>query len=324
VSWLDEQLSVAGLIRTGAVAQPRVRPWGTVLEAPTNWGTVWLKAPGPYTVFEVELYELLRRVTPVWVLPPLGVNVERGWLLLPDGGQILGECLDELDLVDVFVVILQQYGQFQRTLMPYVGDMLACGVADMRPAVMPERFDEAMAVANRYAAEHDSAGDRELLGHAAAMRGTFVHWCDRLAGATITASLDHNDLHPWNVFADEQVTARRANPVKFYDWGDSVVAHPFASMLLGLGFISQHLGVGPDDPAVVRPRDAYLEVFSDLATHAELVEELETACRVGKVARALTWDRALHEPHGEKLERFARAPFRWFTSLTADSWITVD
>lgn len=323
VSWLDGQLAAAGLIRTGPVTQPRLRPWGTVLEAPTNRGTVWLKAPGPNTVFEVQLYQLLRRVTPVWVVPPLGIDIERGWVLLPDGGQSLGECLDELDLVEVFMVVLQQYGQFQRTLMPYVGDLLACGVADMRPAVMPDRFDEALAVASRYAIDHGSDADRALLDRAAAMRGQFGQWCDRLAAATITASLDHNDLHPWNVFADEQVTSWRANPVKFYDWGDSVVAHPFSSMLLGLGFLSQHLGVGPDDPAVVRPRDAYLEVFSDLAGHAELVDELETACWVGKVARVLTWARAL-EDQREPVEDFARAPFRWFTSLATDTWIAVD
>lgn len=324
VSWLDDQLAAAGLVRTGEVTQPRLRPWGTVLQALTNRGTVWLKAPGQHTVFEVELYQLLRRVTPVWVLPPLGVDLDRGWVLLPDGGQILGDCLDDLDLVEVFEVILQQYGQFQRTLMPYVGDLLACGVTDMRPATMPVRFDQALAVATRYVAKHGDSTDRELLDRAAATRDRFVRWCDRLAGAIVTASLDHNDLHPWNVFADEQVTARRANPVKFYDWGDSVVAHPFSSMLLGLGFISQHLGVGPDDPAVVRPRDAYLEVFSDLATHAELVDELETACWIGKAARVLTWERALHEPDGESVERFARAPFRWFASLATDSWISAD
>jgi hypothetical protein len=31
--------------------------------------------------------------------------------------------------------------------------------------------------------------------------------------------------------------------VRFYDWGDSVVAHPFASMLLGLGMIRLQLEV---------------------------------------------------------------------------------
>jgi hypothetical protein len=60
-------------------------------------------------------------------------------------------------------------------------------------------------------------------------------------------------------------------------------------MLLGLGFVAMEVG----EAAVARPRDAYLEVFSDLAPRAELLETLELACRVGKVARALTWHRAI-------------------------------
>ena len=101
------------------------------------------------------------------------------------------------------------------------------------------------------------------------MRERFGEWCARLEGAAVGASLDHNDLHYWNVFVD--------GSVRFYDWGDSVVAHPFASMLLGLGMLRRQLEVGADDPAVVRPRDAYLEVFRDLASRAELVEEPEPA-----------------------------------------------
>ena len=71
------------------------------------------------------------------------------------------------------------------------------------------------------------------------------------------------------------------------------MAHPFASMLVPLGWVQGQLGFGRDAPEVPRVRDAYLEVFSDLAPHTELVEALELACHVGKAARALTWDRAL-------------------------------
>jgi hypothetical protein len=63
-SWLDEQLMSAGITRMGEVEQPHVRPWATVLRAPTTRGPVWLKATGPGTRFEVGLYEVLSRVVP--------------------------------------------------------------------------------------------------------------------------------------------------------------------------------------------------------------------------------------------------------------------
>ena len=71
------------------------------------------------------------------------------------------------------------------------------------------------------------------------------------------------------------------------------MAHPFASMLVPLGYMQHHLGVSLDHPRVLRLRDAYLDAFTDLGPHTELVATLQLACRVGKIARALTWDRSL-------------------------------
>ena len=312
-AWLDEQLAAAGTSRTGEVTQPHLRPWGTVLTAPTARGPVWLKAPGPDTAFEVRLYELLLRTGARSVLSPIAVDVERGWVLLPDGGTTLGDQLDGLDLAGAMVAILPQYGQLQRDLAPNVDDLLASGITDMRAPVMLQRFDEAVAAVGSYLDAYGDPAGWETHQRVLAMRDTFGGWCERLASATVPASLDHNDLHPWNILPNG--TAR------FYDWGDSVVAHPFSSMLLGLGFVHQQLGVNIGDPAVTRPRDAYLEVFSDLAPHAVLVEELELACRVGKVARALTWDRSLRAQGYDQAGEFATAPLSCLAALLTDTWI---
>jgi hypothetical protein len=284
---------------------PHDRPWGTVHTAPTTGGPVWLKAPGSGTRFEVALYELLETVVPERIPRPVAIDRERGWLLLPDGGVTLGDRLDETDLVDALTVVLPQYGQLQRDLAPHTDELLSFGVADMRPAIMPDRFDEAVDTVEARAGRRLPA-IRE-------MRATFAGWCARLGSSAVPASLDHNDLHPGNVF----LAGGRA---RFYDWGDAVVAHPFASMLVTLAVVRMQLGVGPDDQAVTRPRDAYLEVWRDLASHTELIAEQELACWVGKVARALTWDRALRMQGHDQAGEFSDAPLENLTALLADSW----
>ena len=298
--WLDESLAGAGIVRTGAVTRAYVRPWGTVLTAPTSHGPVWLKAPGADTAFEVALYPLLARLAPDHVLTPIAVDVPRGLLLLPDGGRPLGE----EGLAEALVTILPAYGRLQRDLIPHVGDLLAYGVTDMRAAVMPRRFDEAVEAARRYADRHGDEDGRETCRRVAALRDTFTGWCERLGEAAVAPSLDHGDLHAWNILAGRRGTV-------FYDWGDSVVAHPFASMLVTLGF----LGDAPA-PVVRRVRDSYLEPFADLAPHADLVEELELACRVGKISRVLTWERAVR--HDETSE-YASAPLQSLSALLSDS-----
>ena len=318
-SWLDEQLASAGIRRTGAVEQPHLRPWATVLTAPTTQGPVWLKATGPAAAFEAGLYVLLSRVVPKRALAPIAVDAERGWILLPHGGEPLGVRLAGADLADALAVVMRCYAELQRDFAPQTEAALALGVADMRPEVMPTRFAEAMEAVGRLVADRGNHGDREALREVAALHETFRSWCEALAEAVGAASVDHNDLHPWNMLVPR---LDRPDEVRFYDWGDAVIAHPFACMLVPLGWTQHRLAIGLDGPDLLGIRDAYLEIFSDLAPHAELVATLELACRVGKVARALTWARAVAQSDPDELDdHYARAPVACLRSLLDDSYL---
>jgi hypothetical protein len=317
-AWVDGRLARAGIERTGELERYRDRPWAAVYQAPTSAGTVWLKIAGRATAFEAPLYELLAEVAPERILTPLGLDPKRGWILLPDGGPSLGSELEGEQLLDALVTVLPRYAELQRTLAPWTERMLAAGVPDMRPAAMPQRFEEALAGTARYVDEVGLEADRGAWQRIAALRPEIDEWATRLGRLPGGASVDHNDLHPWNVLAAEDGGFDRP---RFYDWGDSVVAHPFASMLLPLGFVERTLlRSSADRSPVRRVRDAYLEPFSDLAPHADLVDTLELACRLGKVARALTWLRALTDADVIE-ERWAPAPLETLASLLGDSYL---
>ena len=317
VTWLDDQIETAGIERTGPVQQTRVRPWSTLLTAPTTAGATWFKAAAAATEFEVALYPLLHRIAPADVLAPIATDVAQGWIVLPNGGAHLSDILENIDLVEAMMLVLPRYGVFQRSLMPHVDDMLALGVPDMRPDVLPERFDEVLATVRRYVDRHGTGADRGTLERVEALRETFAFWCGRVASSPVPPSLDHNDLHPNNVLIGNADSVDRA---RFYDWGDSVIAHPFASMLVPLRFLQDHLDAVNDDARIHRVRDAYLDVFSDYGSHDDLVETLELACQAGKVARALSWQRALGMQRNES-DRFADAPFQWLSSLLYESFL---
>ena len=233
VVWVDARLAVAGTRRTGAVEQVTLQPWATVLRVPTIDGPIWFKATGPGTRFEVALYQLLARAVPDRVLVPIATEPARGWILLPDGGPSLGERKSGTAMVDALVAALVEYGRLQRALTPQLDELLALGVVDMRPAAMPDRFDQALQAFSA-AAERPNDGAAQAIGRVAAMAKIVVSWCERLAASPVPASLDHNDLHPWNI-----LVADSTGQTRYYDWGDSVVAHPFAAMLVPLGFVQR-------------------------------------------------------------------------------------
>jgi hypothetical protein len=191
---------------------------------------------------------------------------------------------------------LADYAHLQLDLVPHVDELLAAGVPDMRPEVMPQRFAEALEIVASTELLDDAGRDR--LSQVAAMAPAVAAWSEELAASQVPASLDHDDLHFHNVLGGG------TGPTRFYDWGDAVVAHPFASLMIPLRFVADALGVGLADPALVPLRDGYLAAFRDVAPAEDLTATAELACRVALIARALVWDRATRaaREQGEDVE----------------------
>lgn len=313
--WLDHALAAAGRQRRGEVEEVRSRPWGAVWRADTAQGAVFLKQPAAATVFEVALYDVLVRVVPDHVLHPIASDIERGWLLLPDGGPVLDEQHAGQAMLEWLPDVARQYGQLQVDLAPQVDELLALGVADMRPGRMLERFDEALTAA-RPATSEQTAG----LARLAALRSRFDDWCGRLAASPGGASLDHNDLHGGNVFLDSCGGAR------LFDWGDAVVSHPFASALVLRSVVRWLQDVHVETPVERRILDAYLEPFDAIGSLAERREVVDLAGEVGKVARSRVWARAVAPlpTDADDPDDLRGAPLAWLLELLEGPLATAD
>jgi hypothetical protein len=312
VGWLDAELAGRRERRTGDLAVVRSRPWGTVLHADSTLGPLWFKACAPATAFEVPLYVVVQRVAPAHVLEPVAVDVGRSWAVLPDGGPMLADEADRDVVMARLVDVLPRYAELQIALAPHVDELLAIGLTDMGPARLPERFEQALEVVSAYLDRRGTEGERATYAGLVELRPWVAESSSRLASMPGGLSLDHNDLHAWNVFYAERDGRL---DVRFYDWGDAVVAHPFASMMIGLGWLTGMWQVDRHDPRLLRARDAYLEPFGFLGPRAELVETLELSCRLGEIARALVWARALGE-YGERApDSFQTAPLEHLSGL---------
>lgn len=312
--WLDQHLAAAGIARTGDVTQPHLRPWATALNAPTTAGLVWLKAAAPGTAFETRLYATLAGGGHRHVLRPLAIDHERAWFLLPDGGPVLGDILEGAELLRGLTAALPYYGQLQLDLAGSSDELIAAGVRDARPAELPAQLAEALETVGEYVARAGSRVDRTTYKKLSTLGPEYADRCAALSGGPVPASLEHGDLHPGNIFAAHHDTA----PV-FFDWGDSTVGHPFASMLVTLRVVGSRSG--SDETALRVARDAYLEPFTSLAPRHELVQALEEVCHIGKVSRALSWARALMTLPGEDVSEYADAPLRWLGYLLDDSYL---
>ena len=93
-TWIRERLEALGVRPTGDIEQPHVRPWSTVMRVPTSGGDVWFKANIPALAYEAGVVGVLARTRPD-LLPELAaVDLERGWMLMGDGGERLRELVE--------------------------------------------------------------------------------------------------------------------------------------------------------------------------------------------------------------------------------------
>ena len=314
--WIDSRLAEHGMTRTGSPGDPRVRPWATVISIPTDQGIVWFKAASPATAHEIGLYPLLIAEAPGLVLHPIATDPARAWMLLPDGGISLRHAVPA-DAQDEYLLrIVPRYAQLQRGMAKHVRAMLSIGVPDMQPHTMVDRFDEAIAAAEALARASGALEDIDAIRRVAAVRSRFQSWSETVASFPIAASIDHSDLHANNMLLPEGIRGR----ARIYDWGDSVIAHPFSTLLVMLRSLMDELQTTPNDPRLARVRDAYLGSFADVAGHDELVEIAEAACWTSVVTRALVHVRII-DLTGSQDPYLASAPIAWMKTFLNATWL---
>ena len=299
LAWADGALAREGRRRGGSPSWSRVRPWGTVLALPLADGdTVWFKAT-PEGSAEPILHQTLDAEVPEYVAPVLAANLARGWLLLEDAGASLGNDAEAEGTPPCgdprFQRAMTTYAGLQDQLRHRVDDLVAQGLPDARPHALPRVFDLLLASLGRSAKD---AGDQDataLLSRIATARPLVV---DLAASCAARAgSIDHNDLHPWNVLIRDGQTV-------FLDWGDAVAAHPYASLLVPVRIaMTESRATG----------EAVLEAYRRGRDETIDPSELAAVARLAVIARAWTWQRSL--ALGTEPTDHDGAPLKWLARV---------
>lgn len=240
-------------------------PWATVWRVPLAEGAAFFKACQPVQAFEPRLTAALALRWPDRIPELLAWSEERDWLLLGDAGTPLMAFGDQ---IDAWFAVLPLYAELQRGEVPYVGEHLAGGVPDRRPARLPELFaglpfDELPLT-------------EENIARLRAFEPRFAELSASLDAAGMPDSIQHDDLHAANVWA-------RDDRLRILDWGDACVSHPFCTLADTFRLLEHNLRLESADPAFERLRDAYLEPWGSNASRQVVADALV----VGTFARAI-------------------------------------
>jgi len=312
-AWISAALADHGSNPTGPIEQPRARFWSTQLTVESTTGRWWFKANNPDQAFEAGLVATMAELVPEHVAAPLRVDAGRGWMLTADQGPTL-YASGRTDR-ETWARVVGDFADLQRQLAGEADALSATGLPSLPPTSGPDHIAALVEEATGYADDDPRYVPPDLATRAGAVLPRIAAAADRLTAGPVPLSLEHNDLHSNNAF----VPPGPGQPLRFFDFGDSVLAHPFTSMALPIDTACEDWNVDRNSRDIDYIVDAYLEPWTDDGERGDLRELLDIAVAFGDVHRLATWHRVLPYAGDDELSDFGPA-VPGFLSRVVEVW----
>ncbi len=282
--WIQQQLDMLGYVATDSIRQVSVSIWSTVLCIPTTTGNLYFKASAPTFAYEPLLTQTLAMLVSAHLPPVLVVDNERHWMLMRDAGITLAAMHKNAPDPARWEEALSLFAQMQIELVTHVDALAKTGCPDMRLHMLPILFEEALAAKDMlHIGQEDGMPEAEY-AQLLAFPPELKTMCAKLAEYNVPESLHHDDFHGNNIMYNGKTYI-------FFDWAECALAHPFCSMMI-VQRVARYV-LEYDDTTLDRFRDAYLAPWTRYEPIERLREAFTLAVRLGKLCRALTWQRLI-------------------------------
>jgi hypothetical protein len=296
-NWIDGVLKTEGLETSGSIEIIHSRLWSCVLRIPTNSQTLYFKATADFASHEIGLSSFLSKLAPELCPKLIATDVERGWMIMRDGGQRLRESLIAKPEWEHWERLLPEYASLQQEAAKSRDEILALGVRNLGLAELARLYQEWLAVDwfQIDSSEGISTSDYQRLQDLAPL---VKEKAEALASYRIPESLHHGDLHDANIFHD-------GSKYSFFDWGDSSFSHPFFSLRTAFVSVENRFGLDEGSPELIRLRNPYLAAWREYETEAHLLEAFGLAEELWVIPTAQNWAQVILASSPETRQDYA-------------------
>jgi len=240
------------------------RPWSTIIRFSTSIGNFYLKQTPSAISTEPQIIQLLADQFLASVPVVIASSDDLHCFLMRDAGPSLRQTLKAEFNADLLCQAITQYASLQRSTEDHVEALLKLGVPDWRLDKLPMLYDQILSQTDFLKA--DGVTDQELQT-LRDLSPQFSAQCELLASYGIPETIGIPDFHDNNVLFDP-----KTKQMKFIDWGEASISHPFFSLYNCLPQSITHHGVHEGDQTYGKLQDACLSNWLGLTTKNRLLE----------------------------------------------------
>jgi aminoglycoside/choline kinase family phosphotransferase len=288
-AWIRAQSNRHSIQITGEIEQPHAYAWSTVMRVATNEGILFFKATAPETVYEIALTEKLSGWYPDCMPELVAVDTTRGWMLMRDGGEQLRASIRPTQDLTSWEPVITRYAEIQLGLAGHMDEILALGIPDHRPSVLPALYETLLTDEESLMIGQEKGLTSGEFQQLQSLRPRLEQICTDLAAFGIPDSLNHGDFHDGNVLL-------KNGRITFFDWGDASVTHPFVSLRTFL--VSMEISLKLDDWAPPTPEmtallNRYLNTWERFADQERLLTAYNLSRPVASIVKTLAWHQGI-------------------------------
>lgn len=291
--WAQNYLNQQGYSIQGASKLIQNTSWAKVYQLATTRGYLYLKQIPEAFAIEPDLLLYLRSFFPALVPEVLAHNPDLRCFLMSDRGTPLKKQLAINVQLDLAREALKSYVVIQTGLISQIDSLMALGVPDWRLAKLPDLYLKLLDDAEFLIQDGFTSNEQQ---HLISLHSRFAALCQQLAQYSIPETIEHSDFHENNILY-------QAQHLTIIDWGESVLSHPFFSLISFLMNMMHTHQMNEQNKIYSQLRDSYLGHWHAFESQERLLNAFALAKRLSPIKYCLSFYRLTQCPGWEAGKR---------------------
>lgn len=265
IKWACQYLSSHGYTLKSKLPENVLStPWSDVVRFAISDGTIYLKHTPALLALEAPVIQILHNQFHARVPIVIAHNTELNCFLMKDAGRPLREILKQQFDAALFCKAIDQFTSLQLATADHVDVFLDIGVPDWRFNKLPDLYKELLS--QKEILIEDGLSEIEI-SELETLLPTVSNLCKKLSDYSIRQTIVQPDFNDNNTLIDDT-----SQDITIIDLGETVISHPFFSLVNCLHQIKKHHGLTVKDDMYQWIMDACLNNYMNLDSKKHLLD----------------------------------------------------